>query len=372
MSHATPAPYRRPMTREARTAKGDETAVFPGEEWEHADAADLGFDAATLDTLAAQAQATGANCMLVARHGRIAAEWYWNDTDPSTRHLLNSITKSYTSTLVGIAQDNGLLHIDDPASKYIPQWVGTPSEAVTIRQMLGMVSGRDPIFVVDPAVLDDYYGQHDLTAYALARAQVAAPGLRWALNEGDIQPLAVILGAATGMPPHAYATETLLGPIGDDATTMATDPAGNTIMDTFAQASGRDLARLGHLFLQRGSWNGRQVVSPTWVEEATGRPSQDIFPGYGLLWWLNRAGETRVDQVDRDTIRALDFMRGGQLVPGAPEDLFWAWGAFGQCLQVHPATGTVVVQLGWSSEFLDLDAIRSCARVVTDALDAHR
>jgi CubicO group peptidase (beta-lactamase class C family) len=371
MSQATPAPYRRLMTPDSRAAKADETAAFPGDEWEHADAADLGFDPAKLDVLAAQAQATGASCMVVIRHGRIAAEWYWNGTDPSTRHMLNSVTKSYTSTLVGIAQDNGLLHIDDPASKYIPQWVGTPSETVTIRQMLGMVSGRDPIFVVDPAVLENYFGQQDLTAYALARGQVAPPGSRWALNEGDIQPLAAILETATGMPPHAYATEALLGPIGDHRTTIATDPAGNTIMDAFAEASARDLARLGHLFLQRGSWNGRQVVSAAWVEEATGRPSQDIFPGYGLLWWLNRAGATRVNQVHPDTIDALQFMRGEQFVPGAPEDLFWAFGAFGQILQVHPATSTVVVRFGWSSDFIDHDAVLGSARVVTEALDTH-
>ena len=356
----------------SRSARADGKTVVPGEEWQHAQPADLGFDPAQLDALAAEAHATGARCMLVARHGRIAGEWYWNGTDPSSRHQIFSITKAYTSTLVGIAQDQGLLDIDDPASKYIPQWVGTASEDVTIRQMLSMVSGRDPIAVADPAVLTDYFGQDDLTAYALAREQLVPPGWMWALNEGDVQPLDAILEAVTGMPPHAFAAEALLGPIGDHRTTMATDAAGNTIMDTFVQASCRDVARLGQLFLHRGSWNGRQVVSAAWVEEATGRPSQDIFPGYGLLWWLNRAGETRLDHVDRDTVGSTLDLRGDQLVPGAPEDLFWAIGAYGQTLQVHPATDTVVVRLGTSPDFIDHDTLVTATRIVTDALEANR
>jgi CubicO group peptidase (beta-lactamase class C family) len=148
---------------------------------------------------------------------------------------------------------------------------------------------------------------------------------------------------------------------------MATDAAGNTIMDAFTQATCRDVARLGHLVLQRGKWNGRQVVSETWVEDATGRSSQDIVPGYGLLWWLNRAGETRLEQVDQDSIGALD-LSGDQLAPDAPEDLFWAIGALGQILQVHPATDTVVVRLGTSPHFIGGPELDLTTRIVTEAI----
>jgi CubicO group peptidase (beta-lactamase class C family) len=181
-----------------RPAHADGESVVPGEEWEHAAPADLGFDPTQLDALAAQAQASGANCLLIVRHGRIAGEWYWNGTDPTSRHHIFSITKAYTSTLVGIAQDQGLLDIDDPASKYIPQWAGTASENITIRQLLGMVSGRDPIAVADPAVLNDYFGQHDMTAYALARDQLVPPGWLWALSEGDVQALETISRPSRG------------------------------------------------------------------------------------------------------------------------------------------------------------------------------
>jgi CubicO group peptidase (beta-lactamase class C family) len=231
--------------------------VFPDPDWMTADPEDLGIEPEILEALATEAQSRGANCLLVARHGRIAAEWYWNDTDESTQHQLFSITKSYTSTLVGIAQGEGLLDIDDPASKYLPAWVGTPSEGVTIRQMLGMVSGREAIKAIDPEFFTEYLASPDLTAYALDRQQVVPPGSLWVLNEGDIQPLDAILEAVTGMQPVDYAADRLLGPLGDDRTTMAKDPAGNTIMDAFAQATCRDVARLGHLAVQRGNWNGR-------------------------------------------------------------------------------------------------------------------
>lgn len=342
-------------------------AVFPQPDWATADPDDLGFDAEVLEGLAEDARSGGASCLLVVRHGHIAGEWYWNGTDETSRHQIFSITKSYTSTLVGIAQDEGLLDIDDPASKYIPEWVGTPSETVTIRQMLGMVSGRDPITVIDPEVLAEYFGSPDLTAYALGRDQLLPPGWLWALSEGDIQPLDAILENVTGMQPAAYAAASLLGPLGDGRTTMATDPAGNTIMDAFAQATCRDVARLGHLFLHHGDWNGKQVVSEAWVEDATGRPSQDIFPGYGLLWWLNRAGETQLDQVDQDSLGAFDIS-GSQLESDAPDDLFWAIGAWGQVLQVHPASDTVVVLLGASPDFISRPALDLTTRIATDAL----
>jgi CubicO group peptidase (beta-lactamase class C family) len=357
--------------RSSATDAAHERPVFPDPEWATADPESQGFNPQLLDTLAAEAHAGGASSLLVAREGRIVAEWYWNGTDESTRHQVNSITKSYTSTLMGIAQDEGLLDIDDPASTYIPEWEGTPSETVTIRQMLGMVSGREAIAVVKPEFLNEYFGAPDMTAYALDRRQVAPPGEVWALNEGDIQPLDAILEAVTGMQPAAYAADRLLGPLGDDRTTMATDAAGNTIMDALAQATCRDVARLGHLYLQRGDWNGRQVVSETWVEDATGEPSQDIFPGYGLLWWLNRAGQTQLNKVDQDSIGDVDPVQH-QLAPGAPEDLFWAIGAFGQVLQVHPTTGTVVVRLGHGSDFLDIRPVAIAARLVTDALDDNR
>src|SRR5690606_22418798 len=103
----------------------------------------MGLDAEVLEEIAADAEAAGSNCLVVTRHGRIVDERYWNGTDPATTQEVFSATKSITSTLVGIAQDRGLLSIQDPASVYIPQWADGPSKGVTVENLLSNDSGRE-------------------------------------------------------------------------------------------------------------------------------------------------------------------------------------------------------------------------------------
>jgi CubicO group peptidase (beta-lactamase class C family) len=340
--------------------------VFPHEGWQRTDPEELGFEPEALDALAAEAQASGANCLLVIRHGRIAGEWYWNGADESSLHQIFSITKAYTSTLVGIAQDEGLLDIDDPASVYIPQWAGTPSADVTIRHLLSMTSGRRPVAPIDPQESGAYYGSPDLTTYAISRDQIHPPGSVWSLSETDVQPLEAVLESVTGVQPDQYAADKLFGPIGDTHTALAKDSVGNPILDVFAKARCQDVARLGLLYLNDGNWDGAEVVSSGWVAEAT-QPGQDIFSRYGLLWWLNRPGNTKIDQFDQASVGDMDPNRG-RLPPEAPEDLYAATGAFGQILLVHPSTDTIVVRLGTAPDFLDRTSGNLAARVITEAL----
>src|SRR3954471_22206807 len=103
---------------------------------------ELGFDAETLDRLADDAWEFGSTCFLVARQGKVVLARYWNGGGPETPQEVFSVTKSVTSTLVGLAQADGDLSVEEPASTYIDDWRGTPSEAVTVRQLLSGVSGR--------------------------------------------------------------------------------------------------------------------------------------------------------------------------------------------------------------------------------------
>src|SRR6201999_2481225 len=89
------------------------------------------------------------NCLVVTRNGRIAAEWQFGVTTRTSTQDVFSVTKSVTSTLVGIAQDDGDLRVDDSASKWIPEWRGTPAAAVTVRDLLANVSGRAWSIVID-------------------------------------------------------------------------------------------------------------------------------------------------------------------------------------------------------------------------------
>jgi CubicO group peptidase (beta-lactamase class C family) len=329
-------------TDRSDTARASDQGVFPDVEWRRGDPADAGFDVAALDEIAAEAEANGSNCLIVARHGEIVAEWYWNGTTATTSQDIFSATKSVTSTLVGIAQAEGDLDVQDLASTYIPDWAGTPSADVTVEDLLSNDSGRHWDAATD---YRDLVAAPDRTAFGIGLAQDAPPGQTWAYNNAAIQTLDAVLEQATGVDPAAYAEERLLGPIGMTHSEMAHDRAGNTTTFFGMQSTCEDMARFGYLFLRGGNWNGTQVVPQDWVDAATGQPSQDLNAAYGYLWWLNHQGRI-TDPLRPITGRDSADIPDGRLVDAAPADMYWAIGFGGQIVQVHPGTDTVVVRLG--------------------------
>jgi CubicO group peptidase (beta-lactamase class C family) len=349
---------------EAATA---DDVTFPGAEWERGDAAELGFDPAVLDALAAEAEQAGSNCLLVVRDGRVAAEWYWNGTDATSSQEVFSVTKSHTSTLVGIARADGDLALDDPASDYIDAWVGTESEDVTIENLLSNDSGREWSLAIDYQQLPT---QPDHDEFATGLGQDHAPGESWAYNNSAIQTLDVVLREATGQDVHAYAAERLYEPLGMDHTEMTTDAAGNTRTFMGVQSTCEDLARFGYLFLRGGDWDGTQVVPGEWVDAAVGRPSQELSDAYGYLWWLNRSGTvlspTQATSPGAPAAEGQDT----QMVPGAPEDMFFALGLGNQVVAVDPGSETVVVRLGGAGppDGAEPFDVTRAATVVTEAL----
>lgn len=313
-------------------AAGEELA-WPVPDWQPVSAADAGMDQAALDAMAADAEAAGSNCLVVTRDGQLVGEWYWNGWDPTSEQEIFSATKSITSTLVGLAVDDGLLALDDPASTYIPEWVGTPSEAVTVRNLVSNDSGRYQDFQSDYVTMA--VQEPDKTGYSIGLSQQHEIGTQWVYNNAAIQTLDQVLEAATGMPTHEYAAQELFGPLGME-TEIATDDAGNTLTFMGGQASCRDLARFGLLFLRDGQWDGEQLLSSEWVDEAT-HPSQDLNPNYGFLWWLfgDRAGTPAGE--------------GGEgTVPPAPEGsgFYAALGLGNQIVGVFPESGVVVTRIG--------------------------
>jgi CubicO group peptidase (beta-lactamase class C family) len=337
--------------------------AFPGAEWDTVDPAEAGFDPAKLDEIAAAAEAEQSFCFLVVRHGRIAGEWYFGEETPTSAHEVFSATKSYASTLVGLAVADGLLDIDDKASEYIPEWVGTPSEDVTVRDLLSNDSGRHWDFQTDYQGL---ISAPDRTQFGVDLTQDSPPDTVWAYNNSAIQTLDAVLGAVLDQEPAEYAEERIFEPIGMADSEMTLDGAGNTNMFFGLQSTCRDMARFGHLFLQAGRWDGDEVVPADWVEQATGAPSQELNAAYGFLWWLNRNGPQPA------TVAATDPNAGpapdGQAVPGAPEDMYWAHGLGDQIISVDPGSGTVTVRLGPAAAAADTFGRADMARVVTEAL----
>ena len=357
-------------SRDARTTPATRRAVtpVPGDEWEKVDPEEAGFDPAKLEEIARVAETGKSHCLLVVRDGKIAGEWYFRGTGPESVQEVFSATKSVTSTLVGIAQDEGDLRITDSASRWIDEWRNTPAEAVTVKNLVSNDSGRQWSLVTDYSQM---LSADNKTQFAIDLPQEYPPGTVWAYNNSAIQTLQRVLARATGEDVVDFARERLFEPIGMDDSHMTTDPAGNALVFMGLQSTCRDMARFGVLMLNQGRWGDEQVVSPEWVEAATGRSSTELNAAYGYLWWLNRPGvlaspyaATSIEAAANPTTRR------GQMVPGAPEDLFWAQGLGNQIVQVDPGSRTVVVRLGTSEPTPRPPTFGSgeASRVITEAL----
>jgi CubicO group peptidase (beta-lactamase class C family) len=310
----------------AAESSSSETTVpaVPGNEWTKIDPADADLDPAPLDELAAFLDSKDSQCMAVVKDGQLVAEQYWDGFTADTNREVFSVTKSITSTLVGIAQDQGLLDVDEPASKYLTEWQGTPSESITIANLISNDSGRFWTFDNDFVKLIQ---SADATTFAMGLSQQEPIGSKWVYNNSAIQTLEAVLERATDQPVGEFAKEHLFNPIGMTSE-IKTDAAGNTLTYMGLQAGCTDLARFGYLFAQDGSWGGEEVVSSDFVETATA-PSQDLAP-YGYLWWLNRTSDPAA----------------APRWPHAPETAFAALGLLEQVVLVLPEQDMVVVRVG--------------------------
>ena len=234
----------------------------------------------------------------------------------------------------------------------MPAWQGTPAAAVTVRNLLGNDSGREW------SAASDYTGllkAADRTAYAVGLGQQHRPGTVWAYNNAAVQTLDAVLVDATGQSTARFARDRLFAPLGMRDTRLTPSGGGSTNLAFGMHSTCPDLARFGLLFAQGGRWQGRQVVSSAWVEEATGAPSQRLNAAYGYLWWLNREGNLRAPLDEINGLGAPVDPKRGRIVPSAPPDLYAALGFGGQVVLVHPASQTVVVRLG------DPDDVRGSA-----------
>ena len=254
------------------------------------------------------------------------------------------MTKSVSSTLVGIAQDDGDLKITDHASTWIPQWKDTPADAVTVRDLLSNDSGREWSPAIDYVQL---LQAADRTAFAVGLPQAQPPGQVWAYNNSAIQTLQPVVQQATGQDPVAFAQQRFFGPLGMTDTRMTTDRAGNAQMFEGVQI---DVSR--HGAVRRAHAEPRQVGRQAgrvvgWVKDATGHSSTGTQRGVRVLVVAEPQGLIGSPLVATDLSKAQDpTTTKGQVVPGAPDDMFWALGLGNQIVQVDPGSQTVVVRLG--------------------------
>lgn len=274
---------------------------WPTNGWRDADPAAHDIDSAALAAIDAGALSY-LDSLIVIRDGYIVYERYFNGYDATTIHDIASVTKSWTSALVGIARERGdVTNLDAPLPDLLPGYFAAGAHgdkrAITLRHLLMMRSGIE----YDENRLDrgEYGGpellQQDVTEIALGFPMAHTPGEAWNYSTLDSQLISAVIGEATGVPMHAYAEQHLFAPLGIRDYEWLTDGIGTTIGGQNLSMTPRDMAKLGLLYLHNGAWEGRQVVPATWVREST-TPQNEAFyvptgqvepiGFYGYQWWL--------------------------------------------------------------------------------------
>ncbi|WP_291558590.1 serine hydrolase [Bacteroides sp.] len=235
---------------------------------------------------------------LVIRNDSILYETYrgeWNDTLTSN---LFSATKSIVGLLVGIAIDEGKIgSVDDKVVKYIPEYNRGKQKDITIRNLLTMSAGMDwdeayaSLFSV---TTHGYYG-NDLYNLIMSLDIVDTPGVQYSYRSGETQLLSFVVEAATGETISRYAEKRLWQPMmaGQDAFWLLDKKGGDEKSFCCFHTTARDAARFGRLMLNKGNWNGRQLVSKEYIEESMTPASylkdqwgKDPLSYYGYQTWI--------------------------------------------------------------------------------------
>lgn len=269
------------------------TNTVPGASWQTYAAADLGLAQSGVNAALDYAFVSGRNTqgVVIIKHGVIVGERYSEDTDAATMATSWSTGKSFASTLIGIAVDDGVIgSIDEPAENYLPQWVNTGREAISVRAILEMRSGLALASddVSDTAIYVSGGTDGDQLAYALDRDPATTPRTNnWVYQNSDSMLLSGIVEHATGQTVLDYAAMNLFSKIGMTATWW-TDEAGHALTYCCIDATSRDFARFGLLIARSGKWGNTQVVSKAWVDQATAvSVTLASDASYGLQWWIN-------------------------------------------------------------------------------------
>lgn len=238
--------------------------------------------------------------IMLRRHGNIVAQGWWAPYNPESPHLLWSLSKSFTSTAIGMAQDEGLLSLDDQVISFFPD--DTPEEpsenlkAMRIRDLLRMNTGH----VVEPSFMRM---QSDNWAEAFLAHEVPfKPGTHFLYNSMATYMCSAIIQKVTGMTTLEYLTPRLFEPLGIDNPTWETCPKGINVGGWGLSVTTEDISKLGYLYLQKGEWDGKQLLSEDWVKEATSiqtsngsNPESDWDQGYGYQFWQCRHDSYRGD-----------------------------------------------------------------------------
>ena len=306
---------------------GDDTGdpyYYPpssGDTWETKSAASVDWDETLLQSAFDYAATKNTYGLIVLQHGKIVKEQYWNNWTKDTRYYLASAGKSIVGFVTGIAQQDGIININDKTSKYLGTgWTSLPpakEDLITIKNQLTMTTG-----------LDDAVPDPDCMTPACLVYKADA-GTRWAYHNAPYRLMQDVLSAASGQTWNACCKEKLFDKIGI---------SGAFWLNYVMYCTTRDAARIGSLILRKGEWDGIKLLTDQNYFTAMTTTSQSMNLSYGYLWWLNGKASCMVPQSQ--------LVIPTSLAPNAPADMIMALGKGDKKIYVIPSLDAVVVRLG--------------------------
>lgn len=307
---------------------------LPGNDWATASPETLGLSSAALERAADSIFAIDErHGVLFVRSGQVVFERYRGNADDTTH--LYSITKGLGATLLGIAQTKGLLHSTDLIRDWLPVHHPEIVPDATIGHVLNMTAGTEPA------------------------------GSQWRYNSNFIlNSLTGLLWLASGQTPVDFYNEHLRKPLGLGFDWPSNEKGwiqiGSQGPLPVIRSTHRDIARLGHLWLNRGRWGDTQILSDEFVTAALTPLVPQVNGAYGFLWWLNAAA---------GNWRATSGNTGaGQWFPFAGDDVFMALGARGKVMIICPSADLIMVSLGETPQEQSGNYLATMMRAVCDVI----
>jgi CubicO group peptidase (beta-lactamase class C family) len=259
-----------------------------------------GVDAAAVlafvDTVESDAEVE-LHSLMVVRHGHVVAEGWWAPYTAERSRLVYSVSKSVTSTALGMAVDEGLVRLDDTVVSHFPELDDEITDprvrSITLRDLASMSAGHDHDMWQEALACDP----DEPVRGFLRLPPTHPPGTVFSYSQPCTYTLAAVIQRRAGMPLSDYLATRLFGPLGIGEVAWQSRPPGREIGFSGLFLRTEDVARLGQLYLQRGRWDDRQLLSQSYVDEATSAqvatPSQDDpdwRQGYGYQFWTSRHG----------------------------------------------------------------------------------
>ena len=301
----------------------EEAMYFPpitGTTWETKTPESLGWNTANIAALNTYLTDKHSKSFIILHNGKIVMEQYYNGHNSTLPWYWASAGKTLTSTVTGIAEQEGFLNINNKVSDYLGTgWTSAPlakENLITCKNLLSMNSGLNDALGDDVSPANLQY--------------VADAGTRWAYHNVYVK-LQDVVAQATGQTWNAYFNTKLRDKIGMTGTWI---PDGDL---SVYWSTPRSMARFGLLALAKGNWNGTQIINSAYLNNAT-TTSQSINLAYGYLWWLNGKTSYHMPQSQ--------LQIPGTLIPTAPSDMYCALGKNDQKIYVVPSKKLVIIRMG--------------------------